>query len=143
MRKVKKGKKSVFKDIFSECKNRIHAIVTFLAMLERAEFLEHAEVFGNLYGTSLKEVHTHLERGVDVLLDLDFPSNRPDAMTAFEAALKIAESCQIGKRKPVSMVALTAPPTIWAIPTGPVNCASSEDTSPAKIRNGSCSTTRK
>ncbi len=24
----------------------------FLAMLERAEFLEHARVFGNLYGTS-------------------------------------------------------------------------------------------
>ncbi len=32
--KVKKGKKTVFKDIFSECKNRIHAIVTFLALLE-------------------------------------------------------------------------------------------------------------
>ena len=32
--KVQRGKKATFTDIFSECKNRIHAIVTFLSMLE-------------------------------------------------------------------------------------------------------------
>ena len=32
--KVHGGKKATFTDIFSECKNRIHAIVTFLSMLE-------------------------------------------------------------------------------------------------------------
>ncbi len=32
--KVKKGKKAKFQEVFQECKNRIHAIVTFLAMLE-------------------------------------------------------------------------------------------------------------
>lgn len=32
--KVQQGKKATFTDIFSECKNRIHAIVTFLSMLE-------------------------------------------------------------------------------------------------------------
>lgn len=32
--KVKKGKKARFQEVFQECKNRIHAIVTFLAMLE-------------------------------------------------------------------------------------------------------------
>jgi segregation and condensation protein A len=32
--KIKDGHKANFKDVFSECKNRIHAIVTFLALLE-------------------------------------------------------------------------------------------------------------
>lgn len=32
--RVKKGKKSTFKDIFGKCENRVHAIVTFLALLE-------------------------------------------------------------------------------------------------------------
>ena len=32
--KVKKGKKSSFEEIFGYCKNRVHAIVTFLALLE-------------------------------------------------------------------------------------------------------------
>ena len=32
--KISKGKKATFNDIFSECRNRIHAIVTFLSMLE-------------------------------------------------------------------------------------------------------------
>jgi len=32
--KVKKGKKTDFSTIFSSCRNRIHAIVTFLALLE-------------------------------------------------------------------------------------------------------------
>lgn len=34
IRKIQKGKKTNFSSIFKECKNRIHAIVTFLAMLE-------------------------------------------------------------------------------------------------------------
>ncbi len=32
--KIKKGVKTGFKSIFSECENRVHAIVTFLGMLE-------------------------------------------------------------------------------------------------------------
>lgn len=32
--KVRKGHKATFKDIFQSCKNRIHAIVTFLSLLE-------------------------------------------------------------------------------------------------------------
>ncbi len=32
--KIKKGKKTDFKTIFGKCENRIHAIVTFLALLE-------------------------------------------------------------------------------------------------------------
>jgi len=44
----------------------------FLAMLERAEFLEHARVFGNLYGTSGVWVERQLERGNDIILEIDW-----------------------------------------------------------------------
>lgn len=43
----------------------------FRAMAEADAFLEWAEVHGNLYGTSLAEVFPRLERGVDVVLDID------------------------------------------------------------------------
>jgi len=35
-------------------------------------FLEHAEVHGNLYGTSRAQVEAHLGRGRDVLLEIDW-----------------------------------------------------------------------
>ncbi|MFK7976028.1 MAG: guanylate kinase [Halioglobus sp.] len=44
----------------------------FLAMLERAEFLEHARVFGNLYGTSSVWVEQQLVAGSDVILEIDW-----------------------------------------------------------------------
>ena len=44
----------------------------FLAMLERAEFLEHARVFGNLYGTSQVWVEEQLKAGTDVILEIDW-----------------------------------------------------------------------
>jgi guanylate kinase len=44
----------------------------FLAMLERAEFLEHARVFGNLYGTSGVWVERQLNRGYDIILEIDW-----------------------------------------------------------------------
>lgn len=44
----------------------------FLAMLERAEFLEHARVFGNLYGTSGVWVERQLQRGCDIILEIDW-----------------------------------------------------------------------
>ncbi|HEX7128534.1 MAG TPA: guanylate kinase [Rhodanobacteraceae bacterium] len=45
---------------------------TFQAMVARGEFLEHAEVFGNLYGTSLAGVRAQLAAGHDVLLEIDW-----------------------------------------------------------------------
>ena len=45
---------------------------TFQAMLGRAEFLEHAQVFGNLYGTSQKWVEQQLREGIDVILEIDW-----------------------------------------------------------------------
>ena len=44
----------------------------FLGMLERAEFLEHARVFGNLYGTSAVWVNQQLDKGQDVILEIDW-----------------------------------------------------------------------
>lgn len=44
----------------------------FIAMLERAEFLEHARVFNNLYGTSQLWVEEQLHNGTDVVLEIDW-----------------------------------------------------------------------
>jgi len=44
----------------------------FLDMLERTEFLEHARVFGNLYGTSQNWVEQQLAAGIDVILEIDW-----------------------------------------------------------------------
>ncbi len=45
---------------------------TFLAMLERSEFLESAEVHGNRYGTSQAVIREALARGQDFLLEIDW-----------------------------------------------------------------------
>lgn len=43
----------------------------FNAMIDREEFFEWAEVHGELYGTSKKRINEFLNKGVDVLLDID------------------------------------------------------------------------
>ena len=45
---------------------------TFQAMLERGEFLESAEVHGNLYGTSHKWINETRAGGLDILLEIDW-----------------------------------------------------------------------
>lgn len=45
---------------------------TFRGMIERKEFLEYAEVFGNYYGTPRKPVDAALQAGRDVLFDIDW-----------------------------------------------------------------------
>ncbi|HUE91752.1 guanylate kinase [Pseudomonas sp.] len=44
----------------------------FHAMLDNTEFLEHAEVFGNLYGTSQEWVKQTLAEGYDLILEIDW-----------------------------------------------------------------------
>ncbi len=44
----------------------------FEAMIARGEFLEHADVFGNYYGTSHLWVRDTLARGQDVILEIDW-----------------------------------------------------------------------
>jgi guanylate kinase len=43
----------------------------FLAKLEAGDFLEHAQVHGDYYGTLREPVLSNLKNGVDVLLDID------------------------------------------------------------------------
>ena len=45
---------------------------TFQSMLADSAFLEHAEVFGNYYGTSARWVNDRLAGGVDVILEIDW-----------------------------------------------------------------------
>jgi guanylate kinase len=44
----------------------------FQAMISRGEFLEHAEVFGNYYGTSHPWVKQTLTAGHDLILEIDW-----------------------------------------------------------------------
>jgi len=43
----------------------------FLAKLEAGDFLEHAQVHGDYYGTLREPVLSNLKNGVDVLIDID------------------------------------------------------------------------
>ncbi|MCK0536964.1 guanylate kinase [Alcanivorax quisquiliarum] len=62
---------------------------TFLAHVKESRFLEHAEVFGNLYGTSEDWVAEQLAKGLDVILEIDWQGAqqvrrlRPDAVSIF------------------------------------------------------------
>ena len=64
-------------------------VAEFEAMIERGEFLEYEHVYGNYYGTSRRFVEQRLDRGVDVLLDIDVQGARavvekiPEAVRIF------------------------------------------------------------
>ena len=45
---------------------------TFEKMIQRDDFLEHAIVFGNFYGTEKKSVTQQLEKGMNVILEIDW-----------------------------------------------------------------------
>jgi guanylate kinase len=61
----------------------------FLERIERGEFLEHAEVFGNFYGTNREALETATREGKDLVLDIDIQGARqlrtalPQAVTIF------------------------------------------------------------
>ena len=44
----------------------------FTAMLEQGEFLEHAQVFDNFYGTSQRALEKTLAEGIDLILEIDW-----------------------------------------------------------------------
>jgi len=48
----------------------------FESMVSAGEFLEHATVFGNRYGTGRAQVNASLERGIDVILEIDWQGAR-------------------------------------------------------------------
>ncbi len=65
------------------------AAVEFQKMIARGEFLEWAEVHGNLYGTSRRIVEEYREAGLDVVLTIDVQGARaardlfPDSVSVF------------------------------------------------------------
>lgn len=48
----------------------------FISLMEQDVFLEHAEVFGNYYGTSRVWIEDNLNKGIDVFLDIDWQGAR-------------------------------------------------------------------
>ena len=56
----------------------------FEAMVKASEFLEHATVFGNKYGTPRGPVMAALEAGKDVLFDIDWQGTQQLKMQARE-----------------------------------------------------------
>ncbi len=48
----------------------------FEELIEQGAFLEHAEVFGNYYGTSRPWIEKNLDKGIDVFLDIDWQGAR-------------------------------------------------------------------
>lgn len=52
------------------------------SMIERNELLEHAEVFGNHYGTPKAYAEAHLRNGEDVLFDIDWQGTKQLRATA-------------------------------------------------------------
>jgi len=48
----------------------------FQTMIVEGDFLEHAKVFGNLYGTSLGQIQRTLDNGTDLLLEIDWQGAR-------------------------------------------------------------------
>ncbi len=48
----------------------------FEQRIDRGEFLEYAEVFGNYYGTHISELNRAADEGVDLVLDIDVQGAR-------------------------------------------------------------------
>lgn len=57
----------------------------FESMVGASEFLEHATVFGNRYGTGRDQVNASLSSGVDVILEIDWQGARQIRQTMPES----------------------------------------------------------
>ncbi len=44
----------------------------FIKMIDSQAFLEHAQVFDNFYGTATQSVEKNLEKGIDIILEIDW-----------------------------------------------------------------------
>lgn len=51
-------------------------VATFQSMVEAGQFLEHAQVFDNFYGTAQASVEATLAQGLDVVLEIDWQGAR-------------------------------------------------------------------
>ena len=59
----------------------------FEALVEAGAMLEHAEVFGNLYGTPRAPVEAAVERGEDVLFDVDWQGGQQISSSSLREAV--------------------------------------------------------
>lgn len=65
------------------------SVADFQAMQEKRAFLEHAQVFDNFYGTAQQTVEENLNRGLDVILEIDWQGAEqikkllPDSLSIF------------------------------------------------------------
>jgi len=72
----------------------------FLSMQKHGDFVEYAEVYGNLYGTSKSWIETKISKGHDILLEIDWQGAAqirlafPDCISIFilPPSLKALES---------------------------------------------------
>ncbi|MBK4998268.1 guanylate kinase [Pseudomonas sp. S31] len=61
----------------------------FRTLIEQGDFLEHAEVFGNFYGTSRSALQQTLDQGFDLILEIDWQGAQqvrelmPEALSVF------------------------------------------------------------
>lgn len=86
----------------------------FIDLVGQGAFLEHAEVFGNYYGTSIQAVREMCAQGFDVILEIDVQGasqvrqSLPDAVSIFilPPSLKILEQ-RLRDRKTDSQDAIT------------------------------------
>lgn len=73
------------------------SVPEFQKMADRGEFLEHARVFDNFYGTSLGQLRDKLAAGHDVILEIDWQGARqvrkalPGCTTIFILPPSLAE----------------------------------------------------
>lgn len=70
-----------------------HSVEEIKDMIAKDELLEYADVFGNYYGTPKKYVEEQLEKGNDVLLEID-----------------VKGGLQVKKRMPEAVLIFIAPP---------------------------------
>ena len=61
----------------------------FLKMVDEGVFLEYAEVYGNYYGTSKLAVQGFIEKGLNVILDIDWQGAR-NVRSAIPEAVSIS-----------------------------------------------------
>jgi guanylate kinase len=67
----------------------VASVEDFRRLIDQGEFLEHAQVFDNYYGTGRRPVETELARGNNVVLEIDWQGAQqvrramPDCVTIF------------------------------------------------------------
>jgi guanylate kinase len=83
-----------------ECDGKDYFFISreeFEARVAKGEFLEHAEVFGNYYGTHSSELDRAASEGVDLILDIDVQGARQlkDRIPAAVSIFILAPSRQV------------------------------------------------